>query len=295
MLHLFRAHGSNGNLLRNAIFVVRLGTARMALVRVSLGAWPAFVTDTWDRTHGAGSCLFGRMAHVRFRAWRPVCLPVTSEADRFRESVGAWIYVGSTCSDSSSKGVNTLGDAAFVVALEASDASAKTTEIAQRMFGQGVLPGVIGRLRHLFTLAQTLAAVEMKRSIEDETGCKMPKAEREVRFQKARERLGEVFTTGHFEPSLSLISLLYGMKERDEWVHVPLSACTSRRQELAGVKQTDQLKLVNGMLKVTKEDVAEADLGTPLLARQAMTRRSLAFEVVGLATFEVLENYANQL
>eukprot|EP00971_Amphidinium_carterae_P118571 2349214-Amphidinium_carterae.2 len=53
------------------LLVARLGTARMALVRVSLGAWPAFVIDTWDRAHGAGSCLFGRMAHVCFRAWRP--------------------------------------------------------------------------------------------------------------------------------------------------------------------------------------------------------------------------------
>eukprot|EP00971_Amphidinium_carterae_P118572 2349214-Amphidinium_carterae.3 len=213
----------------------------------------------------------------------------------FSEKVLGLGFTSDQLAQIQAQGVNTLGDAAFVVALEASDASAKTIEIAQRMFGQGVLLGVIGRLHHLFTLAQTLAAVEMKRSIEDETGCKMPKAEREVRFQKARERLGEVFTTGHFEPSLSLISLLYGMKERDEWVHVPLSACTSRRRELAGVKQTDQLKLVNGMLKVTKKDVAEADLGTPLLARQALTRKSLAFEVVGLATFEVLENYANQL
>eukprot|EP00971_Amphidinium_carterae_P008595 169424-Amphidinium_carterae.1 len=30
------------------------------------------------------------------------------------------------------------------------------------------------RFRHLFTLAQTLTAVGMKRSIEDETRCKMP-------------------------------------------------------------------------------------------------------------------------
>eukprot|EP00971_Amphidinium_carterae_P008596 169424-Amphidinium_carterae.2 len=62
------------------------------------------------------------------------------------------------------------------------------------------------------------------------------------------------------------------MKEREEWVHMPLSTCTSRRQELFGVKQADQLKLVNGLLKVAKEELAQAELSTPLVARQAMTR-----------------------
>eukprot|EP00971_Amphidinium_carterae_P168618 3341006-Amphidinium_carterae.1 len=83
----------------------------------------------------------------------------------------------------------------------------------------------------------------MKKSIEDDTGCCMPKAEREVRMAKACERLGEVYTTGLFEPSLALLSLLYTMKERSDWSHIPLSACTSRRQELSGIKQTEQLKL----------------------------------------------------
>eukprot|EP00971_Amphidinium_carterae_P146781 2908951-Amphidinium_carterae.1 len=83
----------------------------------------------------------------------------------------------------------------------------------------------------------------MKKSIEDDTGCRMPKAEREVRMAKARERLGEVYTTGLFEPSLALLSLLYTMKERSDWSHFPLSACTSRRLELSGIKQTEQLKL----------------------------------------------------
>eukprot|EP00971_Amphidinium_carterae_P050530 995170-Amphidinium_carterae.2 len=175
----------------------------------------------------------------------------------FAEKVLGLGFSSDQLSQTQAQGVNTLGDAAFVVALEALDAGAKTTEMAQRMFGQGVLPGVTGRLQHPFTLAQTLAAVEMKRSIEDDSGCKMPKAEREVRFKKARERLGEVYTMGHFEPSLALISVVYGMKERDEWAHLPLASCTSRRQEPAGVKQADQLKLLNGSLKVTREEEEE--------------------------------------
>eukprot|EP00971_Amphidinium_carterae_P009351 184429-Amphidinium_carterae.1 len=109
-----------------------------------------------------------------------------------------------------------LGDAAFIVALDAADASAKTNELAQRVFGEGVLPGVVGKFRYLLTLAQTLAAVDMMKSIEDDTGCRMPKAEREVRMAKARERLGEVYTTGLLEPSLALLSLFYTMKERSD-------------------------------------------------------------------------------
>eukprot|EP00971_Amphidinium_carterae_P262386 5204700-Amphidinium_carterae.1 len=64
----------------------------------------------------------------------------------------------------------------------------------------------------------------MKRSIEDDTGCKMPRAEREARMAEARKRLGDISTTGIFEPSFHLISMLYGMKDRGEWMHLPLAS-----------------------------------------------------------------------
>eukprot|EP00971_Amphidinium_carterae_P294196 5841399-Amphidinium_carterae.1 len=162
-------------------------------------------------------------------------------------------------------------------------------QLAKKLFGDGVLMGDVGRLRHLLTLSQALAAADMKRSIEDDSGCKMPRAERESRMNAARSRLGDVYTTGIFEPSLHLISILYVMKDRGEWAHLPLSSCASRRQELSGSKVEEHLKLVGGLLKVVKDEASEAEVNTPLLARQAFTRRALAFEVVGLGTFEVQE------
>eukprot|EP00971_Amphidinium_carterae_P093396 1848080-Amphidinium_carterae.1 len=158
------------------------------------------------------------------------------------------------------EGVLTLGDVAFLVSLEAADANERVVQLAKKIFGDGVLMGDVGRLRHLITLSQALAAADMKRAIEDDTGCKMPRAERESRMAEARKRLGDVYTTGLFEPSLHLISALYTMKERAEWAHLPLSMCTSRRQELSGVKTDDHLKLVGGQLKVVKEDIPEAEI-----------------------------------
>ena len=193
------------------------------------------------------------------------------------------------------QGIKTLGDAAFVVQLDSSDSTEQILKLETKVFGADPLPGDLARLRRLLTMAHTMAAVEFRRASEEHDGCKMPKPERELRMTALRKKLGSVITTGHNEPSLALISAIFSIKEKNSLAHLPLAQCTSRRQELMGQKTEDKLKMVDGQLKLITGPVLQCDVGNPLLARQAMRRRSLAMELVGIASYEILEAVNEEL
>ena len=67
-----------------------------------------------------------------------------------------------------------------MVPLEAADASEQLHKIAIKIFGADPLPGDVSRLRRLLTIASTMAAIEFRLTSEEQEGCKMPKAEREM-------------------------------------------------------------------------------------------------------------------
>ena len=192
------------------------------------------------------------------------------------------------------QGVYTLGDAAFLLQLDAADSTDQLNKLAIKIFGEAPLPGDIAKLRRLITMAQTIAAVEFRKNTEEQDGCKMPRAERELRTNQLRRKLGQVITSGFNEPSFSLISSVFQFKDKNVLSHLPLSNCTARRQELAGHKTEERLKMIDGQLKVVTSSVLECELGDPLLARQAMRRRSLAFELVGIGSYETLEKVNEQ-
>ena len=70
------------------------------------------------------------------------------------------------------QGIKTIGDAAFVVQLEATDASEQMNKLAGKVFGADPLPGDLAKLRRLLTMSNTMAAVEFRRVSEDNEGCK---------------------------------------------------------------------------------------------------------------------------
>ena len=62
-----------------------------------------------------------------------------------------------------------------------------------------------------------------------------------------------------------------------------------------GTKTEEKLKMVDGQLKVISGSTLECDIATPLTARQAMRRRSLAMEMVGIASYEILETINEEM
>ena len=73
--------------------------------------------------------------------------------------------------------------------------------------------------------------------------------------------------------------------------------CTSRTQELAGVKKDPTLKVdANGNIRLTAGQVAcSARLASDLQIKQALTRRGLAYDLSGMIGFHTHDTWINKL
>ena len=69
--------------------------------------------------------------------------------------------------------------------------------------------------------------------------------------------------------------------------------CTSRDQEIRGIKKDPQLKSSSdGTIRLVNQEVSmHADLGGEYRVRMALQRRSIALDVVKLATYQTMEGY----
>ena len=78
---------------------------------------------------------------------------------------------------------------------------------------------------------------------------------------------------------------------------VELSKCTSREQEIKSERSTSQLSFdAQGNIKVSKQSaVTECSINGEIKLRAAFTRRSLAYDLANIASFEVLESWSQLL
>ena len=76
---------------------------------------------------------------------------------------------------------------------------------------------------------------------------------------------------------------------------VELSKCTSREQEIKSERSTSQLSFdAQGNIKVSKQSaVTECSINGEVKLRAAFTRRSLAYDLANIASFEVLESWSS--
>jgi hypothetical protein len=104
------------------------------------------------------------------------------------------------------------------------------------------------------------------------------------------------------EPSHRLVDSVAQQLENSRLQYVHWSQCTSREQEVQGIKthsvddkivmETDK----SGVLKAKSADADQkADTSSDLLLTHALMRRALAFEVAGLARFETMEKLHSKL
>jgi hypothetical protein len=144
--------------------------------------------------------------------------------------------------------------------------------------------------------AATVAIAEVRYRVErssEEGPRKMPQPERINRLALQQQRLGGIRIEGSMEPSHALLDKVWMMRDDDCLKLLPPEECTSRAQEVLGVKKENFIKIeAGGTLKqLEKEAVQTADLSTEYRVRLALTRRSLALDNVGLATFDTFEDY----
>ena len=198
--------------------------------------------------------------------------------------------------------VNTLGRLAFLTSLQPGTAAndAPFVEALVKSLGlaseNDLKPGELSSFRRLWVEASTVAISEIRARVDktdDTAPKKVPVPERASKRAIQQSKLSGIKIEGNLEPSHALIDLCQSMKEDDTLIILEPYRCTCRSQELDGQKKEKFIKPdSSGSLKEVNVDVQlHADLSSEFRVRNALVRRSLALDQVGLAEFSIFESY----
>ena len=140
-------------------------------------------------------------------------------------------------------------------------------------------------------LAFSLQDLKNRGDPEASSAKTLPSHEREHRRAEQVTRLKGVLLEGDVEPSHSLVDRAAAMLHDGVVRYIPPSVCVSRDAEVASVRRDkDFLAIENGEITLKKKDwTVSADLGSEFKLQQALTRRGVALDRVGLLSFEVHE------
>ena len=151
--------------------------------------------------------------------------------------------------------------------------------------------GDAAALKRLIFEAQTLTIAELRSSIQpgEEAQKKLPAAERSLRIENQRKRLvGLPLLKGGWQVAYALYDRFAHMMETDELRFIAPNECITRDAELAGGKPPKAVVLDASKTGLTLKDgeaLSHMALTSDHELYQAMIRRALAMDVVGLATF----------
>ena len=122
---------------------------------------------------------------------------------------------------------------------------------------------------------------------------KLPTAERLARQKVQQDRLTGIIFKPDTIPANHLVDLFVEMVETGLLTCVKAEQCCRRAQEVSAMKRDPAIALdSHGMLKVgSKANDATCEANSELKLRSAWQRRSLAMDLAGLATFEVVEQW----
>lgn len=204
-----------------------------------------------------------------------------------------------------SKKVDTLAKLAYISASQPGTGDESAFLEALRLtldLGEiSELPtGELSSLRRVWFEAHTVAVSEIRSQVERTEGSepvRMPVPERELRLKELQARLQGVSITATLEPSHQLIDFCNQIRSDETLRYIDPTKCTSREQEIKGVKKDTFLKpAVDGTVKVVnQEERLVADMNGEFRIRMALQRRSLAMELVKLAHYNKFEAYHDYL
>lgn len=160
--------------------------------------------------------------------------------------------------------------------------------------------GVVSSLRRLLFEAQTLLIAQVKTLIEnkvDETKLEMAPAERTHRIAEQRGRLVGMTLTGELECGYCCYDLVMKLAQHNSVVYLPPHKFVSRKAELGLDKPKKELTIEANSTVTVKDKSQEltCSTSTDLHLQEALTRRALALDLVGVATFARVEAYTRFL
>ena len=195
------------------------------------------------------------------------------------------------------QGVRTLAQVAFSVGTPGDTQSDDAIEnLAQDPSVNPLSLGAKAAVRRFVFIAQTLAVEEAK-NLVDEPGevstTELPPAERTARIRGQSRRLSGVSLVGERECGHICYNLVLEMLNKNCVQYLAPSKFVSRRKELMHEKTDKEIVLDSSSTLQVKDKHREiqCDTNTELLLVQALERRALALDLVGAATYSVVEQY----
>ena len=167
-------------------------------------------------------------------------------------------------------------------------------------FGNAPSAASTTRFRRLFFEAHALSLEDLKsradRSESSEARI-IPLAEKMDRIRLQKQNLTGLSFTPRSEPSHSLIDRVCQQLEDNVITYIELNRCSSRHDEALHSKIDTSLALDNaGGLRLSKKQrLEDVNVTGEHKLRQAFLRRSLAYDLAGIATFAVLDLWTQKL
>ena len=181
------------------------------------------------------------------------------------------------------------------------------TDAAVQAFANVVRPAValtvleMTSFNRLVFEAQTMAISNLRLAVQgtdESAGRKLAPQEWVVKLADQRARLQGIEHSGQLEPAYWLYDQFTTMLETDELKYIAPNRCLTRQQELSGNRPDKQIKIDDkgaGLVVKDNNDKHEIVLHSDLSVHQAMTRRALAMDIVGIATFNVVQRWHSRL
>ncbi|CAE7664556.1 unnamed protein product [Symbiodinium sp. CCMP2592] len=198
-------------------------------------------------------------------------------------------------------GYNTFGKLAFAAS---STPHGLTDEAVDSWLATVVTPAPgsfqVSVIRRLLFESQSLNVADLKSRVEgtpEGSVRRLPQAERKERIEAQHRRLSGLILTSHTTPAHSCIDLVTDMYENNTLKYIPINRWISRFQEMSPQKKDSAVQMDNeGNLKVIqKKPEPTCDTAGMYPLRQAFQRRSLAFDLGHLCSFEAMETWINKL
>eukprot|EP00435_Cladocopium_sp_Y103_P065975 s975_g28.t1 len=158
----------------------------------------------------------------------------------------------------------------------------------------------LAAFKRILLESQTLMMHSFKTTAkgDDSAPKRVAAPEREARLERRREQLRGLDIARPLEPAHSLYDLCASMTERNEIAYINPTKCLSRQQELMGSKPEKEIQLdASKTSLVVKEQANQAEISitSDLALYQALQRRTLAMDLTGLASYEIMRKWIDRL
>ena len=203
-----------------------------------------------------------------------------------------------------SKGITSLNRVAYAL----TPPGAAPSEQALRLLinadkPEDVTAGQLASIRRLVFEAQTLSVSQLKQQVEgadskDSKVRELPADERRFRLAEQKQRLAGMELKGPLECSFGSYNMVVQMASEDVLQYMSPNKFTTRAQEVLSQKpQKDLILDASHSVKVRDSFThnTQCDIADPLALSQALTRRSLALDLVGIASFPKAESWNREL